>query len=424
MPVTRLTKSTVDAIPFSTSGQVIYKDSQLKGFGLKVGTGTKTYIAEGSPNGRSRLVTIGRHGVITTEQARKKAQAILQDMREGVDPNKAKKQARAKQLTLAEAADLYINGPKPRAARTTQTYRYALDYYLSDWLPRPLAEITRKDCYDRHQRIGREHGPYVANTAMAVLRGIYNRALKLYEDLPPVNPTIAVERFPQEKRDCAIPVETLAEWHKGIRKLPSPIRQDFYLFLLYSGMRRQAALTMRWEDVNLETATLFVPLPKGGKKRAFSLPLSDSMVEILQNRKEQNMIFYGADNPWVWPAQSGAGHITEPKLAPLDVKKMGMTFIMHALRHTFATCANAAGIGIYDLKLLMNHALSGDVTTVYIGSGEHLRRAQQKVTDYINSWMLPQPKSKARKVAAAPRPSGGDAWTPADIWQAGEGGTE
>lgn len=182
MPVIKITKSTVDAIQLPASGQVIYKDSQLKGFGLKVGTTSKTYIAEGTPNGRTRLVTIGRHGVITTEQARKKAQAILQDMREGVDPNMVKKQARAKQLTLAEAADLYINGTKVRAARTTQTYRYALDYYLSDWLKRPLGEITRKDCYDRHQRIGREHGHYVANNAMAVLRGIYNRALKQFEE--------------------------------------------------------------------------------------------------------------------------------------------------------------------------------------------------------------------------------------------------
>lgn len=67
---------------------------------------------------------------------------------------------------------------------------------------------------------------------------------------------------------------------------------------------------------------------------------------------------------------------------------------------------------------------SGDVTTVYVGSGEHLRRAQQKVTDYINGWMLPQPRAKARKVAAAPSPSAADTWTPADIRQAGGGGAE
>lgn len=422
MPVTRLTKNTVDAIPFSASGQVIYKDSQLKGFGLKVGTGTKTYIAEGSPNGRSRLVTIGRHGVITTEQARKKAQAILQDMREGIDPNKVKKQARAKQLTLAEAAEIYLDAPKVRAPATLAEYRATLQRYFRDWLARPLSEITRKDCYDRHRKIGKERGTYAANGAMRMIRATYNRALKQFEDLPPVNPVIAVDWFPEEVRDAAIAAEDLAEWYQGIHRLPNPIRTDYYLFVLLSGLRRRSAAVMRWEHVDLRAGTLFIPEPKGGKKRAFRLPLSDMMVDVLAKRREQNMIFFGADNPWVWPAASRPGHMVEPKLSDNDEKLVKVPFTIHGLRHTFATCANAAGIGVYDLKLLMNHALSGDVTTVYISSGEHLRRAQQKVTDYISSWMLPQPKSKARTVAGSLWPSGGDTWSPADIWRAGEEG--
>lgn len=413
MPIIKITKSAVDAIEFAASGQVIYKDAQLKGFGVKVGTGTKTYIAEGTPNGRTRLVTIGRHGVITTEQARKKAQAILQDMREGVDPNKVKKQARAKQLTLREAADLYLNAPKVRAPTTLAEYKATLNRYFKDWLDRPLSEITRKDCYDRHRKIGKEHGTYAANGAMRAIRATYNRALKQFEDLPPVNPVIAVDWYPEEVRDAAIAAEDLAEWYQGIHRLPNPIRTDYYLFVLLSGLRRRSAAAMRWEHVDLEAKTLFIPEPKGGKKRAFTLPLSDMMVDVLKNRKEQNVIFFGAANPWVWPAASRTGHMVEPKLSDNDVKAVKVPFTIHGLRHTYVTCANAAGVSPYDIKLLVNHALSNDITGNYITAGESLRRSQQRVTDYLKQWMgVKAPTPKAAMVG-----QGGNATSsPADIW--------
>ncbi|ARJ67424.1 hypothetical protein WV31_18010 [Magnetospirillum sp. ME-1] len=267
-------------------------------------------------------MTIGRHGVITTEQARKKASPL----REGIDPNKVKKQARAKQLTLAEAAEIYLDAPKVRAPATLAEYRATLQRYFRDWLARPLSEITRKDCYGRHRKIGKERGTYAANGAMRMIRATYNRALKQFEDLPPVNPVIAVDWYPEEARDAAIAAEDLAEWYQGIHRLPNPIRTDYYLFVLLSGLRRRSAAVMRWEHVDLRAGTLFIPEPKGGKKRAFSLPLSDMMVDVLAKRREQNVIFYGADNPWGWPAASRPGHMVEPKLSDNDEKLVKVPF--------------------------------------------------------------------------------------------------
>lgn len=43
----KLTKSLIDSIPYPDSGQMFYRDSELKGFGLRVGTGSKVYFAEG-----------------------------------------------------------------------------------------------------------------------------------------------------------------------------------------------------------------------------------------------------------------------------------------------------------------------------------------------------------------------------------------
>lgn len=419
MPVIKITKSIVDAIPLTTCGQVIYKDAQLKGFGVKVGTGAKTYIAEGSPNGHSRLVTIGRHGVITCEQARKKAQAILQDMREGLDPNKFKKAARAKKLTLREAAQMHEDSPRIQSPRTITLNRAMLRLYFSDWLDKPLGEITRIDCYERHRRTGKNHGIYAANCSLRLFSAIYNRALKLFEDLPMVNPTIAVDWYPEYPRDSAIPAEMLADWYAGIRKMPNQIRADYLLFVLLSGQRRESAATMRWEHVDLEAGTLFVPKPKGGERRAFELPLSDMMVDLLWARKEQNVITHGWTNPWVWPAASESGHIMDPALRGDEVQLFPRYFRTHDLRHTYVTSANAAGVSPYDIKLLVNHKMpGGDITAQYISAGEYLRRSQQKVTDYMRDWMgLPPPQ---RKAPAEAESDGNVVWTTADIWATAE----
>jgi len=74
MPRVNLTKSAVEKIPFRDVGQVLYYDESLKGFGVRVGKQAKAYFAERRVQGRTVRATIGPHGPITCDQARKKAQ--------------------------------------------------------------------------------------------------------------------------------------------------------------------------------------------------------------------------------------------------------------------------------------------------------------------------------------------------------------
>ena len=88
----KLTKTFIDSIPLTENGQVFYRDSELKGFGLRVGLTSKVYIAETKVNGKVVRVTIGKHGVFTTEQARAAAREMLHMMSKGVNPNDAAKE--------------------------------------------------------------------------------------------------------------------------------------------------------------------------------------------------------------------------------------------------------------------------------------------------------------------------------------------
>src|SRR5271168_4867946 len=78
----KLTKRVVDAAA-PQPGRYIVWDTELKGFALRVAeSGTKTYILRYRPRGSGRMgprrfMVLGRHGVITPDEARAQARAIL-----------------------------------------------------------------------------------------------------------------------------------------------------------------------------------------------------------------------------------------------------------------------------------------------------------------------------------------------------------
>jgi len=389
MPTIKIRKSEVDDLEHPATGQKLYMDGSLKGFGILVGAKTKTYVAQRDIGGRTVRVTLGRHGVITASQAKAEAGDAIALMRKGIDPNKQKRAAQGRSITLQEAAELYLGAKEDRAAKTIKWFNDALRLHLKDWLKKPLAEIDRKMLNTRHRRIGKKSGPYAANAAMRAFRAAYNRAMKQHADLP-TNPSINVDWFDEKPRKASIPDKRLADWYEDITALPNPVRNDYYLFVLFSGLRRQSAAEIRWEHVDLEAGSLLIPKPKGGEERAFVIPLSDIMLDILNRRKVDNEKLV-PNSPWAFPSpKSEAGHISEPKLKPTQIAAMKVPFSIHGLRHTWMTAANAAGISPYDIKMLANHGLpKGDVTARYIGAHfDALKERQQEVTDYLKKHVL------------------------------------
>ena len=83
-----LTISTRSVAALSSDGKnTLYWDRTLPGFGVRVyASGRKTYVIQcRGPNG-SRRVTIGLHGTVTADQARKQAAAIIDRIKRGEDP--------------------------------------------------------------------------------------------------------------------------------------------------------------------------------------------------------------------------------------------------------------------------------------------------------------------------------------------------
>src|SRR4051812_6627204 len=88
----RLTKSMVESLSFRETGQLICWDTSVRGFGVRIGRNSKTYIAEGRVNGRTCRIKLGRADVLSAEGARSLAKEQLVLMSKGEHPKKAKQQ--------------------------------------------------------------------------------------------------------------------------------------------------------------------------------------------------------------------------------------------------------------------------------------------------------------------------------------------
>jgi hypothetical protein len=79
----KITKRTVDAGRAGQSDQFLW-DTDLKGFGLKITpAGSRVYILQYRRGGRgapTKRVTIGRHGALTPEEARKQAARLARTL--------------------------------------------------------------------------------------------------------------------------------------------------------------------------------------------------------------------------------------------------------------------------------------------------------------------------------------------------------
>lgn len=371
--------------------EIWYWDTEDRGFFLKVSRSCSTFFVQRDIAGGTRRVKIGRYPTWTVDQARKRARELIVQMDQGIDPNAQKREEAARGTTLREAREWHCSAMRARrcAERSMETLRYETDRHLADWLDRPLADIRPNECARRHERITRDSGPYAANRALQTFRACWNTAARRLDDLPPC-PTRGVTYNKVRRRREPIPWAKLPAWRSAVDGIQNPIRRDLQLFILFTGLRSTDAKTVRWEHVDFEAGTIHRPKPKGGEDRAFTVPVSKAVLEILHRRREENAIIYPRDGGWVFPSrdmQGGVTHVQQVKEARyVGDQKLSVFPSAHRLRDTFASAAHEAGVDPLSLKVLLNHSLpsSGDVTEGYIRpSVDHLREAAEKVSGFL-----------------------------------------
>ena len=274
---------------YTDKDQIFYRDSEIKGLALRVtANGVKSFVVEKSIGNKVRRITLGKYGALTAEQARKEAQKIIGQIATGGDPIAEKRAKKMKAVKLYEVLNDYFQTRKDLKPSTIVNYTQVINKAFEQWRNKPLVSITKDKIAKHHEKLGTIHGEAYANLAMRVLRALFNFAAGKYEDaegrsLILENP---VKRLSQtrawyriERRQTYIKPHELAEWYQAVNHLQNHTLKDYLLLILFSGLRRQEAATLKWEQVDLAAKTIKILDTKNHEPH--TLPLSDFLYDLL-----------------------------------------------------------------------------------------------------------------------------------------------
>ena len=371
-------------------------DDKLAGYGVKVyPSGRKSFVVNYRSGTRSRKdrnnrVVLGRCDRISAEEGRRRAHKLLGEVASGGDPAEERAEARRMPL-LSEAFEDYMAVNPNRKVRTNEDYGKVFRRYLSDWATRALDGITRQDVEARFNSLTVESGWASANQAISLLRSVYRRPCVDIDGLRnPVDLWLAGGgKFHRNvRRKISSPAEVLPRWRKGIEAtVRNPVMRDALWFGVYTGMRLNEVLPLRWDRVDRENRVFRVEATKTGIP--LELPVTRQVGAILDRRWAENGEL---QNGWVFPSRrSGRGHIIGVNNYYESISKAGgVKFWYHALRNCFITVAERDLMIAHTLtKRLVNHAPPRDVTEGYAADWtiDQLREPAQKIADRIEILM-------------------------------------
>jgi Arm DNA-binding domain len=295
-----LTGKMIAQLPAPTDGWYLARDTELKGFFVVIGKRKRTFAVQsdlrrGGKRASSIRVSVGDVTEMSTRAARAIAKEYLALISQGRHPKDEKQTDTASgspnngsdglkvSITLRQAWQRYLEAHlirKGRSEHTISGYRDHVERIFAEWLDTSLHELAMDPARvaRKHDDVTKGNGPYMANGSMRTLRAVYNHARKTNKSLPRDNPADAVDWNEEERRDTGMGSADLKRWFMELAALDNPVRREFHLFTLLCGSRPTALQQIQPDHIDFRRRTLHIPKPKGGKKKAFDIPLSREMI--------------------------------------------------------------------------------------------------------------------------------------------------
>ena len=382
-----ISKRTIGKLPVGDK-EAVYWDRDLPGFGVRVyPNGTKVYVVQTRVGGKSKRITVDRHGVISPDQARRKAAQMIARIKAGEDPkpNAAKK---ATSPTVAELAQRYlVEHVEVRCKpRTVEACRWLVKkFVLPDLGDIAIAEVRREHITDLHHK--HRNTPYQANRILEVVRKMFNlaEAWGLREDGS--NPCRHVQKYTEKKRERFL---TEAEFHRLGQVLneieaeePENLASVTAIrLLMLTGCRLNEIQTLRWEDVDLEAAELRLRDTKTGARM---VPLSNAAISVLSTLPRKG------NNPWVIVGKKPGAHLTDIQKPWRRIRSRAALddVRIHDLRHSFASKALALGESLPMIGKLLGHTQVQTTARYAHLANESVKASGSRVGDSIGAHIAP-----------------------------------
>jgi integrase len=385
----KLTKRAVDAAKPVSDREVFRWDAELRGFGLRVKpTGVKSYIIQyRTRTGISRRMTIGQHGVLTPEEARREAKVQLGRAAKGDDPAADKANARDG-LSFATFTERYLfdhaaTKKKPSSVRMD---RINLNKHILPILGRRrLDTIGRADVVRLHHSM--RDTPGAANRCLALLSKMMSLAERWGERPDGSNPCRHVEKYREHKRDRFLSADELARLGAACLRCEKdeklgPSFLALVHLLIFTGARLSEIQKAQWDWVDFKAGVIRLPDSKTGAKTIMlPTPALDALARLA--RVDGNpYIITGEGNRYlvnVWKPWAVLCALAGLK----DVR-------LHDLRHSFASIGAAGGMSLNVIGGLLGHRQTQTTSRYAHLAADPLKTAANRIAAAIATTMNPK----------------------------------
>jgi integrase len=377
----KLTKRIVDAAEIRATEYFIW-DDDIPDFGLRVlPSKRKSYIVQYRAGRRSRRMSLGLSTVLTCEQARTRAIAIVAAAKNGEDPA-AKRDADRQAITVKELAERFDKEHISVRVKesTAKGYRRMLERVIIPALGRHrVTEVTRADIAKIHHDL--RHIPYDANRCLEIISKMFSLAEMWGLRPEGTNPRKHIKKYPEEKRERFLSAaelrrvgEVLREMEDEGIELPSAIAAVRLLIL--TGCRLGEIMTLKWDYVDFAGKALRLPDSKTGAK---VVHLGQPAIEVLEKVERVEK------NPWVIVGTKPGARLSDLQPFWQRVRaRAGLKDVrIHDLRHTFASTAVAAGQGLPMIGKLLGHTQVQTTARYAHLAADPVKEAAEKVASNI-----------------------------------------
>jgi integrase len=306
---------------------------------------------------------LGTYPIISLSQAREIALEALRDISAGVDP--AERQRAMREVEARRRADSFEIVARDFIARHVSKLRSGAEAeavirreLVSRWGEKPVTEISRRDVVELLRAIA-------DSGRAAAAHRLYNHITKFFtwaiaQDLYGVSASPCAAIRPKEiigpkvvRQRVLSDGEIRALW-QATAALSYPAA-PFIRLLLFSGQRRNEIAGMRWTEVDLDKRLWIIPSERMKSDAPHIVPLSSTIVEILQDLPRWT-------GPFVFSTTSGERPISG--FSKLKTKIDGLMpdvaeWRFHDLRRTVRTRLSALRISDIVAELCIGHTQKG-----------------------------------------------------------------
>ena len=381
-----ISKRTVDGLSVGDKDTVFW-DRELSGFGVRVyPSGAKVYVVQTRALGKSKRVTLGRHGVISADQARRKAAMTIARIKAGEDPSPTPSVSVA-ELTVADLAERYLKEHaevhcKPR---TKEAYRWLVVKFVLPELGKLAIEAVERE-HIATLHYGHRETPYQANRILEVVRKMFNLAEAWGLRKDGANPCRFVQKYKEKKRERFLTEDEFRRLGQVLNEAEAEGSETFssvtaIRLLMLTGCRLNEIQTLRWEDVDLAAGELRLQDSKTGARM---VPLSRASVAVLSALPRPE------GNPWVIVGKRPGAHLTDLQHPWRRIRtRAGLEDVrIHDLRHSFASRALALGESLPMIGKLLGHTQVQTTARYAHLANESVKASGSRIADSIGDDIL------------------------------------